>query len=51
MAAARRHPRFDADFAGKMTDDVLKADKATQDRWIFQHAAYWPDIARGLPKR
>jgi hypothetical protein len=46
----RRHPRFDADFAGKMTDDVLAADKATQDRWIFQHAAYWPDIARGLPK-
>jgi S1/P1 Nuclease len=45
----RRHPRFDADFAGKMTDDVLAADKATQDRWIFQHAAYWPDIARGLP--
>jgi len=46
----RRHPRFDADFAGKMTDDVLAADKATQDHWIFQHAATWPDIARGLPK-
>jgi hypothetical protein len=46
----RRHPRFDADFAGKMTDDVLAADKETQDRWIFQHAATWPDIARGLPK-
>ena len=45
----RRHPRFDADFAGKMTDDVLRADKATQDHWIFQHAATWPDLARGLP--
>jgi hypothetical protein len=44
----RRHPRFDEDFAGKMTDDVIGADKALQDRWIFQHAAYWPDIARGL---
>ena len=44
----RRHPRFDADFAAKMTDDVLRADKVTQDHWIFQHAAYWPDIARGL---
>jgi hypothetical protein len=46
----RRHPRFDADFAGKMTDDVLKSDKAEQDRWVFQHAATWPDIARNLPK-
>jgi hypothetical protein len=45
----RRHPRFDADFAGKMTDDVLRADQATQERWIFQHAAYWPDLARLLP--
>jgi hypothetical protein len=46
----RRHPRFDADFAQKMTDDVLKGDKALQDRWVFQHAATWPDIARNLPK-
>jgi len=46
----RRHPRFDVDFAGKMTDDVLAGDKAMQDRWIFQHAATWPDIAKGLPK-
>jgi hypothetical protein len=45
----RRHPRFDLDFAEKMTDDVLRADKATQDRWIFQHAWTWPDISRGLP--
>ena len=44
-----RHPRFDQDFAGRMTDDILRADKATQDRWIFQHAATWPDLARGLP--
>ena len=46
----RRHPRFDADVAANMTDDVLLGDKTLQDRWIFQHAAYWPDIARGLPK-
>lgn len=46
----RRHPRFDADFAGKMTDDVLRGNKTMQDQWIFQHAATWPDIARGLPK-
>jgi hypothetical protein len=32
-----------------MPDDVLSADKATQDRWVFQAAAYWPDVARGGP--
>jgi hypothetical protein len=35
----RRHPRFDLDFTERMTDDVWRADTATQDRWIFQHAA------------
>jgi len=35
----RRHPRFDEDFA--------KQGDIGNDRWIFQHAATWPDIARG----
>src|SRR4051812_36867694 len=38
----RRHPRFDEDFAKRMPAD------AEEDRWIFQQAAIWPDIARGL---
>jgi len=38
----RRHPRFDSDFAQKMPADV-----AETDRWIFQHAATWPDLIRG----
>jgi hypothetical protein len=42
-----RHPRF-TPTAGKMTDDV-RGRQATQDRWVF-HAAYWPDLARQLPK-
>ena len=42
----RRHPRFDTDFAAKMEDDALKGDRATQDQWIFQHAATWPDLIR-----
>lgn len=41
----RRHPRFDKDFAAKMEDEAT--DKATQDHWIFQHAATWPDVIRG----
>jgi hypothetical protein len=38
----RRHPRFDEDFAKEMPSDV------DEDRWIFQQAAVWPDIARGF---
>jgi hypothetical protein len=38
----RRHPRFDDDFAKEMPRDV------EEDRWIFQQAAVWPDIARGF---
>lgn len=42
----RRHPQFDRDFVVIMDDDAAKGDKATQDHWIFQHAATWPDIIR-----
>jgi S1/P1 Nuclease len=42
----RRHPRFAEDFEKKMPTDVETADKATQDHWIFQQAATWPDMAR-----
>jgi hypothetical protein len=45
----RRHPRFGEDFLQKMPKEVDGADKATQDRWIFQQAAYWPDVARRGP--
>ena len=38
----RRHPRFDEDFAKEMPAE------AEEDRWIFQQAAIWPDIARGF---
>jgi hypothetical protein len=40
-AVLRRHPRFDEDFAREMPTD------ADEDRWIFQQAAVWPDMARG----
>jgi hypothetical protein len=42
----RRHPRFDVDFQAKMEDSAAKGDKSTQDHWIFQHAATWPDEIR-----
>ena len=43
VAILRRHPRFDDDFAKRMPAD------AVEDRWIFQQAATWPDLARSLP--
>lgn len=43
----RQHPRFTEDF--KMPEQVHVASRATQDEWIFQQAAYWPDIARRIP--
>jgi hypothetical protein len=44
----RHHPRFAEDFVAKMPADVASADKAVQDRWIFQQAATWPDMAAAL---
>ncbi len=38
----KRHPRFGEDFVNQMP----AVDPP--DQWIFQHAATWPDIARGI---
>ncbi len=43
----RHHPRFAEDFVAKMPRDVAAGDKATQDHWVFQQAATWPDLIRG----
>jgi len=43
----RQHPRFEEDF--KMPEQIRVADRATQDEWIFQQAAFWPDVARRIP--
>ena len=44
----KQHPRFEKDFQGKMPDVIKEHDAATQNRWIFMHAATWPDITRGF---
>ncbi len=46
VSTLRTHPRFATDFT--LPTDITKADRTTQDRWLFAHAATWPDIARGL---
>lgn len=48
-----QHPRFDEDFVGRMPDAIqaLPADGAERRRWIFMHAAIWPDLIKGEVKR
>src|SRR5665213_2037993 len=46
VAILKEHPRFADDFAAMMPEG-LSADE--QDRWIFERAAAWPDVARNLP--
>jgi hypothetical protein len=43
VAVLKQHPRFQEDFADKMPEEV------EENEWIFQQAAVWPDLARGLP--
>jgi hypothetical protein len=43
-----RHPRYRPDFKDAMDEGLRDSDEA---EWIFQQAAVWPDLARGLPDR
>lgn len=42
----RAHPRFAEDF--RMPEEVARADESSRARWIFAHAAVWPDIVKGF---
>lgn len=44
----KNHERFGADFKGYMPPEIEDADTATKNRWIFLHAAVWPDLAATL---
>ncbi len=43
-----RHPRFAEDFVGRMPDAIKKLaeDDAERRRWVFMHAAIWPDLIK-----
>jgi hypothetical protein len=45
----KRHPRYMQDFGDEMPTDVRSADLSTQNEWLFQQAAVWPDLVRGGP--
>lgn len=45
----RAHPRYQADFIAEIPDFIDRDDDAQLAQWLLGQAAYWPDIARGLP--
>jgi len=44
------HPRYQIDFLEAMPPSVRVANSSEQLQWLLGQAAYWPDIARGLPE-
>lgn len=43
------HPRYEQDFIRQIPDYVDQNNRAQLAQWLLGQAAYWPDIARGLP--
>ncbi|MEX2132325.1 MAG: S1/P1 nuclease [Pseudohongiellaceae bacterium] len=46
----RQHPRFQTDFIDAMPVEVRSGPLRQRQSWLLGRAAYWPDVARGLPK-
>jgi hypothetical protein len=44
-----QHPRFEQDFLNAMPASIASSDNGSKQQWLLGQAAYWPDIARGLP--
>ena len=42
----RAHPRFHDHFESFMPREISRGDVRDQDRWLFAHAATWPDLVR-----
>ena len=45
----RAHPRFEEDFLNQIPDFVDQNNEMQLQTWMLGQAAYWPDIARGIP--
>ena len=50
VAILREHPRFTEDFMARVPGFVDTGDALEFDIWLLGQAAFWPDIARGLPR-
>ncbi len=42
----RAHPRFHDHFQSFMPREISRGDTRDQDKWLFAHAATWPDLVR-----
>lgn len=49
IALLEQHPRFEEDFLNAMPASIANSDNKNKQQWLLGQAAYWPDIARGLP--
>ncbi len=47
----KQHPRYQQDFIDEMPQDLVGAPPERQLGWLLGQAAYWPDMARGLPEQ
>jgi len=49
IAILSEHPRFREDFLAEIPRFVDRQNEDAMAEWLLGQAAYWPDIARGLP--
>ena len=45
----KQHPRYQQDFLNQLPDSIAGDGFDEQFEWLLGQAAFWPDIARGLP--
>lgn len=45
-----QHPRYQEDFLNAIPAFIDREDAQQLAQWLLGQAAYWPDIARGLPQ-
>jgi len=49
MGILRAHPRYQQDFIDQMPAYIDGDNEEQMTQWLLGQAAFWPDIARGLP--
>ena len=49
LSVLQAHPRYRQDFLDQIPNSVDQNNPEQLAQWLLGQAAYWPDIARGLP--
>ena len=49
MNILRAHPRYQQDFINQIPGFIDRDNQEQVTQWLLGQAAFWPDIARGLP--